>query len=169
MLTKEEILKAFGNKGYEITTDHTCDCRIEGMSNNGIVIEQGNECWYARALYIGGELIAEYIQHNGITMHTQEIGECDICANDDVYSELQIDDREENPAHDTERLMIEYFEGCPEAKFYRNNLRGFATIIIDLKGDNTEDIRDDWDTLTAGEAAREIAYNGADIWEIADK
>jgi hypothetical protein len=163
-LTRDQIIDALGSGNYEINTDSACDCVVSRIDEHGQIDLDSNECWYARALYIDDELIAEYIQFDGLKMHTDEITDADLYNMDEIMDELQINDTDDNPSHDMTRILEDYFDGYPEAKFYRDNARGFANeyeIIADLEGNaDPEDINDEWDIIDAAEAAREIAYDG---------
>lgn len=162
-MTRDQILKELESGRYEIETNSTCDCEIDRINEDGSIDYTGNECWHARALYIGDELIAEYVQFNSLTMHTTAMTKQDIVDNYYLFARMHISDNDKNPAHDPERILSDYFEYYPDAKFYRDNERGFSneyTILVDLNGNVDDDINDDWDVIDADEAAREIAYNG---------
>ena len=165
-MEKKEIMDALARGDYRITHDCACDCAVNDITEEGIE-ESGNECWQSMSLYIGDTLIAEYIQHNSRKMHTSAISDKEI--SDDIWDEMYIFDDADNPAHNTRQLVQDYLEGLEGWRFYRDNLRNFAneyTIILvspDIKSvddENISELAEDWDTLTAEEAASEMSYDG---------
>ena len=163
-MTTEEIIEKLNNGEYEIREDSNCDCTTE---INGDYFEtSGNECWMSNGLWIGESLIAQYIQFDGLKLEVDdEDGEIEERIEyNNLINDLSISDDEENPSHNYEEMLKSCLEEYKNAKFYRDNKRGFANeyeIIIDINGDaEADEIDEDWDELTLEEAASEISYDG---------
>jgi hypothetical protein len=163
MKTKEEILKAFETGNYNIEHDSTCQCECTGFENDEINISCGGECWQTNTLIIDGEIICYKTQFESIEIDDKykNIIDYDDIPNE-IDEEITIKDDEENPSHRVSEMVKSYLETLKNAKFYRDNMRGFANefeIIIDENGD-CEEINENWDEIDLDEAASSIAYDG---------
>lgn len=167
-ITIAEIAEALKNKNYKIEHDSACDCSIDRIDHNGAEIS-GNECWHQRELWIGDYQIACYIQHYGVSAGSGCPDDYDPRDLDDdypeIWQEICIADDEANPSHDLERIWLSELEDRAEQgwRYYRDDERGFAneyTVYLVAPGAGESEISEDWDTISAEEAAAAIAYRG---------
>lgn len=114
-MNKNEILEKIKKGEYRIEADGSCDCAID-ISADGKLDFTGNECWKSNKLWVGKEIIAEYVQFEGFKFFVEEIEE-EIPTH--ILDDMRIRDTE--PQHDLELIFNNYLETLENTKYYADD------------------------------------------------